>query len=80
MIVGSTNSVKPPLFAMGNNISLDLSDNHLSSVLDFLNDDLNLNQSLCLAMLDHQVDGEGEMQDLITCINNICDLDEESAE
>ena len=60
--VGSTNRVKPPLFAMGNNISLDLPENHPSSVLDCLNENFELNEALFLAIMDLQVDEEGEIQ------------------
>ena len=65
---------------MGNNISLGLSDNLPTSVLDFLNDDSELNEAHVLDMIDRLVDEEGERQDLLSCINGLSNLDEESAE
>ena len=82
MIVGSTitGSVNPPLFAMGNNISLGLSDNRTSSALNFLNGNFELNEALLLAIMDLQVDEEGDIQNIVTCINDLSNIDEISGE
>lgn len=65
---------------MGNNISLGLSDNRPSSVLDCLNDDFELDEAQYLSMLDYQLDEQGELQSIIAFINNLSDVDEGSGE
>ena len=76
----NTGSVNPPLFAMGNNISLGLSDNRTYSVLDCFNDDFELDEAKYLSMLDYQLDEQGELQSIIAFINNLSDVDEGSGE
>ena len=65
---------------MGNNISLGLSDNRPSSVLDCFNEDFELDEAKYLSMLDYQLDEQGELQSIIAFINNLSDVDEGSGE
>jgi hypothetical protein len=65
---------------MGNNISLGLSDNCPSSVLDCLNDDFEIDEAQYLSPLDYQLDEQGELQSIIAFINNLSDVDQGSGE
>ena len=65
---------------MGNNISLGLSDNRPSSVLDCFNEYFELDEVKYLFMLDYQLDEQGELQSIIAFINNLSDVDEGSGE
>ena len=80
VLIGYTSSINPTLFAMVNNISLGVPDNCPSSVLDFLNDDFELDEAQYLSMLDYQLDEQGELQSIIAFINNLSDVDEGSGE